>query len=89
MTKTTRARYTLEFKHEAVRLHGRRLKTRREAKDEIIDWLLWYNRARLYSTLAYVQPSAVRAGLACQSTKASQLMSSAMGYGFQGQGQCG
>jgi putative transposase len=38
------------------RLHGRRLKTRREAKDEIIDWLLWYNRARLHSTLAYVSP---------------------------------
>jgi transposase InsO family protein len=33
------------------------------------------------------QPHAVRAGLACESTKASQLMSSAMGYGFQGQGQ--
>ena len=38
------------------RLHGQRLKTRREAKDEIIDWLLWYNRARLHSTLAYVSP---------------------------------
>lgn len=37
-------------------LHGQRLKTRREAKDEIIDWLLWYNRARLHSTLAYVSP---------------------------------
>jgi putative transposase len=38
------------------RLHGQRLKTRREAKGEIIDWLLWYNRARLHSTLAYVSP---------------------------------
>lgn len=38
------------------RLHGRRLKTRREAKDEIIDWLLWYNRARPHSTLAYTSP---------------------------------
>ena len=33
------------------------------------------------------QPDAVRAGMACQSTTASQLMNSAMGYGFQGQGQ--
>ena len=38
------------------RLHGQNFKTRREAKDEAIDWLLWYNRARLHSTLAYVSP---------------------------------
>jgi putative transposase len=38
------------------RLHGQRLKTGREAKDEIIGWLLWYNRARLHSTLAYISP---------------------------------
>ena len=28
----------------------------RGEKDETIDWLLWYNRARLHSTLAYVSP---------------------------------
>lgn len=38
------------------RLHGQRFKTRRRAKDEAIDWLLWYNRTRLHSTLAYVSP---------------------------------
>jgi putative transposase len=38
------------------RLHGQRFKTRREAKDETIAWLLWYNRTRLHSTLAYVSP---------------------------------
>jgi len=38
------------------RLHGQRFKTRRQAKDETIDWLLWYNRTRLHSTLAYVSP---------------------------------
>ena len=27
-----------------------------QGKDEIIDWLLWYNRTRLHSTLAYVSP---------------------------------
>jgi transposase InsO family protein len=30
--------------------------TRCHAKDEIIAWLLWYNRTRLHSTLAYVSP---------------------------------
>jgi transposase InsO family protein len=38
------------------RLHGQRFKTRREAKDEAMAWLLWYNRTRLHSTLAYVSP---------------------------------
>lgn len=38
------------------RLHGQRFVTRRHAKDETIAWLLWYNQARLHSTLAYVSP---------------------------------
>ena len=38
------------------RLHGQRFVTRRQAKDEVIDWVLWYNRSRLHSTLAYVSP---------------------------------
>jgi len=38
------------------RLHGMRLDTIRQAKDETIDWLLWYNRTRLHSTLKYVSP---------------------------------
>ena len=36
------------------RLHGQRFETRRQAKDETIAWLLWYNHTRLHSTLAYV-----------------------------------
>jgi len=38
------------------RLHGERFKTIREAKDEVIAWLLWYNRTRMHSTLNYVSP---------------------------------
>jgi len=38
------------------RLHGQRFKTIREAKDEVIAWLLWYNRTRMHSTLNYVSP---------------------------------
>jgi len=38
------------------RLHGQRFATRRQAQDEAIDWLLWYNRSRLHSTLGYVSP---------------------------------
>ena len=38
------------------RLYGQRFKTRRAAKNETIAWLLWCNRARLHSTLAYTSP---------------------------------
>jgi putative transposase len=38
------------------RLHGRRFQTRQQAKDEVLDWLRWYNRKRLHSTLNYVSP---------------------------------
>ena len=38
------------------RLHGQRFKTRRQAMDEVIAWMLWYNRSRLHSTLGYVSP---------------------------------
>ena len=38
------------------RLHGQRLETIRQAKDETIAWLLWYNQTRMHSTLNYVSP---------------------------------
>ena len=38
------------------RLHRRSFATRRQAKDEIIGWLTWYNSQRLHSTLGYVSP---------------------------------
>jgi putative transposase len=38
------------------RLHGQRFETIRQAKDETLDWLLWYNRTRMHSTLKYTSP---------------------------------
>src|ERR1700681_1747279 len=38
------------------RLHGEQFETRRQAKDEALDWLFWYNQTRLHSTLNYVSP---------------------------------
>ncbi|CAK0746713.1 transposase [Azospirillaceae bacterium] len=40
------------------RLHGLRFGTRRQAKDQVIDWLTFYNRKRMHSTLAYKTPMA-------------------------------
>jgi transposase InsO family protein len=38
------------------RLYGCRFQTHREAMDEVLDWLNFYNRNRLHSTLGYVSP---------------------------------
>ena len=38
------------------RLHGQHFETRRQGKDEALDWLHWYNQTRLHSTLNYVSP---------------------------------
>ncbi len=38
------------------RLHGLRFETRRQAMDEVIDWLTFYNHRRLHSTLGYISP---------------------------------
>ena len=40
------------------RLHGLRFETRRQAKDQVIDWLAFYNRKRIHSTLGYKTPMA-------------------------------
>ena len=38
-------------------LHGHRFVTRRQAKDEVIAWLLCYKQSRLQSTQACVSPA--------------------------------
>ena len=47
---------TLFSSLKVERLHGQRFETIRDAKDETISWLLWYNRTRMHSTLNYVSP---------------------------------
>lgn len=37
-------------------LYGMRFETRRQAMDEVIDWLNYYNHKRLHSTLNYISP---------------------------------
>jgi putative transposase len=41
---------------KVCRLHGRKFATRRDAMDEVIDWLMFYNSTRLHQTLDYVSP---------------------------------
>ena len=38
------------------RLYGRRFATRRDAMDEVMDWLTFFNHRRLHSSLGYVSP---------------------------------
>jgi transposase InsO family protein len=57
---------------KVARLHGRRFETRREAMDEVIDWLSFYNHRRLHSTLGYVSPMQFeRAWFAAQEKRAA------------------
>jgi putative transposase len=39
------------------RLHGQRFATRREAQDEALAWIRWYNQTRMHSTLNYLSPA--------------------------------
>ncbi len=39
-----------------ARIPGQRFATRREAMDEVIDWLSAYNHGRLHSPLNYASP---------------------------------
>ena len=38
------------------RLHGETFLTVRAAKDAVMNWILWYNRERMHSTLGYQSP---------------------------------
>ena len=42
---------------EVERLNGQRLGARRQARKEVLAWLVWHNKARLHSTLNYVSPA--------------------------------
>jgi hypothetical protein len=50
---------------QVERLQGQRFETIRQAKDETIAWLLWYNQTRLHSTLGYASPIE-RSGESCR-----------------------
>jgi putative transposase len=43
-------------KLKVARIHGRTFDTARAAKDEVLDWINFYNTKRLHSTLNYVSP---------------------------------
>jgi len=54
------------------RLYGKKFATQRQAMDEAIDWLAFYNHRRLHSTLGYVSPMRFEANWhAGQSQKAA------------------
>ena len=54
------------------RLYGRKFETRRQAMDEVIDWMTFYNHRRIHSTLGYVSPMQFgKSGHAAQLLKAA------------------
>jgi putative transposase len=52
-------------------LHGRRFATIREAKDAVLEWLRWYNRNRMHSTLGYSSPAEYEQRLLPQQVQAA------------------
>jgi putative transposase len=54
------------------RLYGRKFVTRRQAMDEVIDWMTFYNHRRIHSTLGYVSPMQFE-----KSWQAAQLLKAA------------
>ena len=49
---------TLFGSRKVERIHGVRFTTRRQAKDEVMDWITFYNYRRLHLTLDYTSPIA-------------------------------
>jgi putative transposase len=47
---------TLFASLKVERLHGQRFATIRQAKDETLAWLLWYDQSRMHSTLSCASP---------------------------------
>ena len=58
------------------RLHGEHFETLRQAKDEVLDWLLWYNQTRLHSTLNYVSPTQFEQNWAHETAMIAELTAS-------------
>jgi transposase InsO family protein len=55
-------------------LYGRKFETRRQAMDEVIDWMTFYNHRRTHSTLGYVSPMQLeKSWHAAQILKTAQL----------------
>ena len=51
------------------RLYGMSFTARRSAKDEVMDWLTFYNSKRLHSTLGYISPMAFEKKRLAEKTK--------------------
>jgi putative transposase len=56
------------------RLAGQCFSTRREAQDEALAWIRWYNQMRMHSTLGYVSPAQFEISSAVQETTPGDAM---------------
>jgi len=61
------------------RLHDERFQTMRQAEDEVLSWLLWYNRQRMHSTLNYLSPMEFEQHYSGKACRKYSLLSSGFG----------
>jgi putative transposase len=47
---------TLFASLKVERLHSQHFQTLRQAKSQVLNWLLWYSQTRMHPTLGYVSP---------------------------------
>ena len=45
------------------RVHGAKFQSIEEAKQDVLDWITWYNTERLHSTLGFKSPAAFEANM--------------------------
>ncbi len=61
------------------RVYGAKYQTIAQAKDDVLDWLRWYNTERLHSSLGYLSPNAFEATLASQAIPGASMLRSSSG----------
>jgi transposase InsO family protein len=59
---------TLFGSPKVERLHGMQFHNHRQAKDAVVEWMLWYNGARMHSTLKYISPAQLSTKLTLNTT---------------------
>ena len=71
------------FQQALVEYHMR-FETIRQAMDEVIDWLMFYNQGKLHSTLGYISPMHFEQYWSAATAEGCRIMSTLSGTEYRG-----